>query len=834
MQEGDDRLDAAFEAFLAFKPSSNPVNSYTYPKLTSPLTFYDKHLDQRLSLRKLSLAPSLTSNLSEAARFAFTATKDDGTEQLPPVDEDFPILKAAKISNDSLPADANLVGRKYQMETSFSVSVMASMLSLHPSSPTWTESLLLKVCRPPRAYVYSALNESYVLEFLKPYTPGGGPPSSMIEKEAWNAMEMDTQEEVSKARERFRFLAVWQMFYIRREARRALKRMNSLLVLDPFPSPSCRTLTQTCVPSDGDLPLSPDAIGTAWGVSVATFADSGTTPLAGNATSTSISPDFIRRSARISAKVGNIVHRMIPPLQSRNSEKHVDTKSPASRNTSDPQHFGHWTEVTIPSRAESTCNDEDMARLIVQHAWSRAVERDSTFIILHCGTYERIAFRHRSSGTLLLSDLIEVETCSNPAYGAIHVGLYISIIKDVLDRARQLIDAEAKVHPKKRKRQFVNTAGTRKRPKTRATVALAEKQRIANEANFNAVCTEITQRQLALIRIQHSHYNSSVPASFLRYRRAKNEKTVYKPEEYFCITLTASLGVGGTGDAHEGFIDLMGPEENTLSLSNIVVKFAFQSDERRRLRHEFKVYEHLKASRVTGIPHHFGLFKDVEGDTLALVMTKAGTPLPNRKPQPPPDEYDPFFSVSKSERDDFIKVLQSIHAAGVRHRDIRAPNLVVNDHGVVSIIDFDRATLNSREETMQREMNHLLSTLDGEDFTGTGLEFVSRGSYQESGAESRGSGNFETWENTDEDSERANGKGDSDESDWEIPDIPLLAFLKHVKEFNEDEESGEEGSDKSQMTASTGGEESGEVGSDDSEKTISEGCEDSEDDGVSE
>ncbi|KAG6829370.1 hypothetical protein H0H87_011606 [Tephrocybe sp. NHM501043] len=798
MQKSDDRrLDVAFEALLGFNPSPKPVKFHAYPKLTSPLSFYDKHVDQRLALKKLILAPSLTSQISRAAQISFNAIKNDDGIHMPPVDENLPTLKPTTIPNNGLPADARRVARRYYIETSFPVSVMASMLLLHPNSPTWTKSFLLKEHRPPRDHDYSALSEGYALQFLKPYLSEGGSTFPVVAREAWNAMDQSTQEEISHARERFRYLAVWQFFYIRREARRALKRMDSLATSEEFPRPACGTLAPSCSPTDSDLPLSPDALRTAWGVPVATFISSGNTPSVGLAGTVTMPHNPIRRSTRTSVAK--------PHLESRKLEKHVEAE---------------------PSASKDTLNSRRIA-------WSRAVERDSTFIILHCGTYERIAFRHRSSGTLFLSDLIEVEKCSDPAYGAIHVGLYISIIKDVLDRTRQLIDdTEAKVQPKKRKRQTAHSSEIHKRPKTRAAVALEKKQRKTDEANFNAVSAEIANRPLALLRIQHSHYNSQVPASFLRIQRTRKNKTVYKPEEYFCITLTASLGVGGTGDAHEGVIDLMEPGGATLSLSSIVVKFAFESDERRRLRHEYKVYEHLKTSGVKGIPHHFGLFKDAEGDTLALVMTKTGTPLPNRKPQPPPDVYDPSFTVSKSERADFIKVLESIHAAGVRHRDLRGTNLLVDDHGAVSIIDFDRATLNSREETMQREMNHLLSTLDGEDFSGAGLEFVSRGSYRESGAESPDTGNVETWEKTDEDSERADGKGD--DSDWEIPDIPLLAFLKHVNEVDENEESGEESSEKSQKTALAGGEKSREYGSDDSKRTVSEGGEDSEDDDISE
>ena len=88
-------------------------------------------------------------------------------------------------------------------------------------------------------------------------------------------------------------------------------------------------------------------------------------------------------------------------------------------------------------------------------AWANAVETDSSFIILHCGTFERVAFRHRASQTLYVSELIDVTNCKNPHYGEIHLGLFLSIIKDALDRTLQLVVREKRTRSStgKRKRE---------------------------------------------------------------------------------------------------------------------------------------------------------------------------------------------------------------------------------------------------------------------------------------------------------------------------------------------------------------------------------------------
>ncbi|KAG6888569.1 hypothetical protein C0995_007358 [Termitomyces sp. Mi166 len=771
----DEWADTIFKDVLDFNPPGYSVDYSAYPKLASPLTFYDKHIDKRLSLRKVTLASSLTSDLAQAVHDAFTTIKNDDRLQLPSVDAaDFPVMRPEMTNEYRLGPYAKEVAIKYQLETAFSASIIASMLLLHPNSPVWTRVFRFTEHSALSRYSNPALIEDYAPDFLKPYTHVAEPFAWTIPKEAWDAMERHTQEEVIQAKKRFRFLAVWQMFYIRREARRALKRMDTLTLKDIMPTPSFHTHTPPYEPNDGDLRPSPDAVNTAWGVSVASFV---------NAVNSPKKTTGLRRSTRLSI--------LASKEASHKSKKPVTNKKAAVTPLSAAERIFQWKDVTIPSGANSTCTDEEMGTLILQHAWARAVERDSTFIVLHCGNYERIAFRHRSSRTLFISDLIKVGECSDPAYGAIHIGLYISILKDVLDRTRQLMDADANEQPKKRKRKTTNYPETRKRPKTRAGVALEQARKLAEERNFKVVYTEASHRSLALLRIQHSHYNSSVPASFIRYDRSKKvDKLTYKPREYFCITLTSPLGIGATGDAHEGVIDLMGPSGDSLSLPNIVVKFAFRPDERQRLRHEFKVYEHLKSSRVTGIPHHFGLFKDVESDTLALVMTKGGTSLPDRKTRPDPDIYDPSFMVSKSERADFINTLEMIHAAGVRHRDIRGANLVVNEDGNVNIIDFDRASLKSRKRTIQLEMEHLISVLDG-DHAAVGLEFVSRGSFRESESPSAGPGS--SWEKSEDDSDRQHTAERDTNYSWG----------SGVEESGEDGDSEESDSDGSQDTVTS-------------------------------
>jgi hypothetical protein len=58
-------------------------------------------------------------------------------------------------------------------------------------------------------------------------------------------------------------------------------------------------------------------------------------------------------------------------------------------------------------------------------------------MVLHSGNHEIIGIRHRKTQTLYISDVIQPPFCSNPSYGKLQIGLYISAIKETIDRMKQ-------------------------------------------------------------------------------------------------------------------------------------------------------------------------------------------------------------------------------------------------------------------------------------------------------------------------------------------------------------------------------------------------------------
>jgi serine/threonine protein kinase len=57
--------------------------------------------------------------------------------------------------------------------------------------------------------------------------------------------------------------------------------------------------------------------------------------------------------------------------------------------------------------------------------------------------------------------------------------------------------------------------------------------------------------------------------------------------------------------------------------------------------------------------------------------------------------------------------MTEIHNAGVRHYDIRPENLMMDDEGNATIIDFDMAKVRAGKRSRRREFEHLCDLLDG-------------------------------------------------------------------------------------------------------------------------
>jgi hypothetical protein len=139
--------------------------------------------------------------------------------------------------------------------------------------------------------------------------------------------------------------------------------------------------------------------------------------------------------------------------------------------------------------------------------------------------------------------------------------------------------------------------------------------------------------------LQYGIYDSAVPASFLRSAPSITAHTQctyslpfpravhsYGLEECLTIVLTSEIGHGTTGVVHRGILK---PElwDNVMPL-DVVVKLAFNSEQRDALKSEYEVYRCLKSKGVhQGIARALGIFDDCEDCACALVLLYAGVPI---------------------------------------------------------------------------------------------------------------------------------------------------------------------------------------------------------------
>lgn len=151
-----------------------------------------------------------------------------------------------------------------------------------------------------------------------------------------------------------------------------------------------------------------------------------------------------------------------------------------------------------------------------------------------------------------------------------------------------------------------------------------------------------------LIYLRYDVYNSPAPTSFLRHK-ASSSKPFYRPHEYITIVLTSYLGHGATGILHGGRMELETHDGQRL-VYHIAVNLAFNPEQRRRLKREYGIYTHMEAANVKGIMNTVGLFRDVEGYTLALVMRHGGISLWDREIREGKEITGRATTVSPSER----------------------------------------------------------------------------------------------------------------------------------------------------------------------------------------
>ncbi|KDR68735.1 hypothetical protein GALMADRAFT_1026246 [Galerina marginata CBS 339.88] len=350
----------------------------------------------------------------------------------------------------------------------------------------------------------------------------------------------------------------------------------------------------------------------------------------------------------------------------------------------------------------------------LQQLWTRAVENDATFIVINCGTLERIGIRHRQSQTLYLSGLIDPVHCKDPHYRKVQIGLFLSIVQDALDRQQLRQTAEGVPEPKittKYPQVISDSLPRGKRPSVVYPSSDRKRRKVepdhpSEEASEHLpqIEIELCSRPLVLVNLSYGIYQSPVPASFMRlgpscvhisyinsFKKIRR-KGKYTHSQYFTLTVGEHLGKGAIGVAHPTYATLE-LDSSTLIQHDLVVKFAFSKEQQESIRHEFDIYQHLARNNVVdGIVRVYGLFQDMDTGTIALVMDNAGIDLATREQKRSGKTYP--LRVSKEERESFIQVLLGLHRCGVY------------------IIDFDRSSVDPSDHNFDTELAALKDIFD--------------------------------------------------------------------------------------------------------------------------
>ncbi|KAE9394656.1 hypothetical protein BT96DRAFT_943027 [Gymnopus androsaceus JB14] len=293
-----------------------------------------------------------------------------------------------------------------------------------------------------------------------------------------------------------------------------------------------------------------------------------------------------------------------------------------------------------------------LAEDYLQNAWARCRAHDATFIIFHRGANEIICIRHRASQTLYVSEIID--TCTN--YGKLQTALYAAILKDKADRQ----EIWEKKHPPRPEQK----EETKKRPLE------SQKDSSRKRSRSNSDC-------------------GAHPFKVISHFQAYNMKVRHFILNFWCIDNLILLGTMQEPRCPRSLHFLCG--------SQTCQQRTIRS--RKHLRHEFSIYEHLARAKVQAVPHLYGLFEDVESENsqLILVTSYAGESL----------------AVIHMSRPVFLHQLAEIHEAGIHHRDLRPPNIVVDHDGKITFIDFDKARSYVTGKQRKHERKRLLNLMNG-------------------------------------------------------------------------------------------------------------------------
>ncbi|KIM41030.1 hypothetical protein M413DRAFT_158239 [Hebeloma cylindrosporum] len=373
-----------------------------------PLRFHDRHIDSSLTLKSVkSLGFSMAQYLCQLCDDELAAYIRNSKEHRLRAGERFMPPEDGYLTDLS---DAYDVGEYYASTICAVSACFASKLCYHPSDPYWHSLMCVNVPRQRRGVEDRFRAETGLIMIQWKSLPVILPKLSLHE---------DVMKEIRPINENHRHIATYEMFACCPLARK--------LIRDMGPVPRFKWETPLTVgPFNKDRShraCRPDAKTGLWSRIASTY--------------------LSKASKRQHSKQRLVQSRDVPELGRVNGiVRDPGRRGPrAMRYHPEPKHY-------------------------LQRAWCHAVENDATFIIFHCGRYERIGFRHRETQTLYLSELIDPSAV--PMYGKMEIGLQVAIAKDLLERraASRKEEEELARTSKKRPAEDNENDGSNKRQRT--------------------------------------------------------------------------------------------------------------------------------------------------------------------------------------------------------------------------------------------------------------------------------------------------------------------------------------------------------------------------------
>ena len=214
----------------AIKKAKNPV---TY---RLPFTFFDRHIDPRLSVQRVVVVPSFTADIAQVIDCAVLKIKNEGG-RLPVIDhddvDDFLIPKDARnwgVAGNTL-TDAISVARFY-MEVSFLYcAVVGSTLALSPHSRSWMSVFQSNKAGTEPDEGRSSITSRYYLEIERDNDTG----DMHIPKGVWDCLDEEARMDMSEVSSRFRRLVTYQFYAAATQYDELLENMGDMVEKELIP-----------------------------------------------------------------------------------------------------------------------------------------------------------------------------------------------------------------------------------------------------------------------------------------------------------------------------------------------------------------------------------------------------------------------------------------------------------------------------------------------------------------------------------------------------------------------------------------------------------------------